>query len=39
MTTDSWILESLGADKIREATEESDWRRLRSAVLEEWFPK
>lgn len=32
MTADSWILESLGADKIREATEESARRRLRSAL-------
>lgn len=31
MTADSWILESLGADKIREATEEAGRRRLRSA--------
>lgn len=32
MTADSWILESLGADKIREATEESGRRRLRNAL-------
>lgn len=32
MTAESWIIESLGADKIRKATEESGRRRLRSAL-------
>lgn len=32
MTADSWILESLGTDKIREATEESGRRRIRTAL-------
>ena len=32
MTADSWILESLGAEKLRDAAEESARRRLRGAL-------
>ena len=32
MTADSWILESLGAEKVRKATEEAGRRRLRGAL-------
>ena len=32
MTANSWILESLGAEKVRKATEEAGRRRLRDAL-------